>query len=78
MVSIVYSKFNHYNFVYYYRTNGKEIFVPLDENYTEAKNIREGAVITLKHSGYNVYGKLQQPKFYRERTDVPWEELIKT
>jgi hypothetical protein len=40
--------------------------------------VKEGAVITVKHLGTNVYGTLQFPKFYRERTDVKWEDLIKT
>jgi hypothetical protein len=39
--------------------------------------IKEGAIITVKHSGSNVYGTLQFPKFYRERLDVKWDDLIK-
>jgi hypothetical protein len=53
-------------------------FVGLSDNYEEAKRVKAGAVITVKHSGKNVYGTLQYPKFYRERTDVKWEEIIKT
>jgi hypothetical protein len=52
--------------------------VGLSDNYNEAKKVQEGAVITVKHSGTNVYGTLQYPKFYRERTDVKWDDLIKT
>jgi hypothetical protein len=44
----------------------------------EAKKVKEGSVITVKHSGTNVYGTLQYPKYYRERADVKWEDLIKT
>jgi hypothetical protein len=60
------------------RPNGKNLFVGLSDNYTEAKKVKEGAVITVKHQGTNVYGTLQYPKFYRERIDVKWEDLIKT
>jgi hypothetical protein len=54
------------------------LFVGLSDNYKEAKKVKEESVITVKHSGTNVYGTLQFPKFYRERKDVKWEELIKT
>jgi hypothetical protein len=57
--------------------NGKKLFVGFSDNYVEAKSVKEGAVITVKHLGTNVYGTLQYPKFYRERTDVKWEDLIK-
>jgi hypothetical protein len=60
------------------RINGKKIFVGLSDNYEEAKRVKEGAVITVKHSGANVYGTLQYPKFYRERPDLTWENVIKT
>ena len=60
------------------RINGKSIFVGLSNNYEEAKKLKKGSVITVKHSGTNVYGTLQYPKFYRERTDVKWNDLIKT
>jgi hypothetical protein len=50
----------------------------LGENSEEAKLVKEGAVITVKHLGTNVYGTLQYPKFYRERTDLKWEDLINT
>ena len=56
--------------------NGKDIFVGITENYTGAKGILSGAVITVKHQGINVHGTLQYPKFYRERTDVKWEDLL--
>jgi hypothetical protein len=59
------------------RLNGKNIFVGLSDNYQEAKKVKEGSVITVKHSGTNAYGTLQFPKFYRERIDVKWEDLIK-
>lgn len=62
--------------MYFYRANGKNIFVGLSDNYEEAKKVKDGAVITVKHTGTNIYGTLQFPKFYRERTDVKWEELI--
>ena len=55
--------------------NGKDIFVGILENYEEAKKIKVGSVITVKHSGINAYGKLLFPKFFRERTDVKWEEI---
>jgi hypothetical protein len=48
----------------------------LGENYDEAKKVKAGSVITVKYGGKNVYGTLQYPKFYRERTDVTWT-LIK-
>jgi hypothetical protein len=54
------------------------LFVGLTDNYEEAKKVKEGSVITVKHLGTNVHGTLQYPKFYRERTDVKWEDLIKT
>jgi hypothetical protein len=57
--------------------NGKYLFIGLSGNYEEAKKVKEGAIITVKHLGTNVYGTLQYPKFYRERTDVKWEDLIK-
>ena len=40
--------------------------------------MKEGSVITVKHQGTNVYGTLQYPKFYRERNDVSWNDLIQT
>jgi uncharacterized protein (DUF427 family) len=52
--------------------------VKLHENYEEAKKVKEGSIITVKHSGVNVYETLQYPQFYRERTDLKWEDLIKT
>jgi hypothetical protein len=61
-----------------YRLNGKILFVGIADNISEAKHVNKGAVITVKHQGMNVYGTLQYPKFYRERTDVKWEVLIKT
>jgi hypothetical protein len=58
--------------------NGKTLFVGLSDNYEEAKKVKEGSVITVKHLGTNVYGTLQFPKFYRERPYVKWNDLIKT
>ncbi len=57
--------------------DGKDIFVGLSDNYDDAKLVKEGAVITVKYLGKNIYGTLQYPKFYRERTDVEWKDLIK-
>jgi hypothetical protein len=57
--------------------NGKELFVGLSDNYEDAKKVKEGSVITVKHLGINAYGTLQYPKFYRERADVTWNDLIK-
>ncbi len=56
--------------VYFGRPNGKVIFVGLSDNAEEAKKIKVGAKITVKHLGENVYGTLQYPKFFRERLDV--------
>jgi hypothetical protein len=60
------------------RMNGKNLFVGLNDNYAEAKRVKEGAVISVKYSGTNIHGTLQFPKFYRERQDVKWNDLIKT
>jgi hypothetical protein len=54
------------------------LFIGVSDNYEEAKKVKEGSVITVKHLGTNVYGTLQYPKFYRERTDVKWADLINT
>ena len=48
------------------------------DNAEEAKQIKEGAVITVKHSGMNTYGTLLFPQFYRERLDVKWQDLNKS
>ena len=61
-----------------FRINGKNLFVGLSENSEEAKKVKEGSVITVKYLGTNAYGTLQYPKFYRERTDVKWDDLINT
>ena len=37
-----------------------------------------GSVITVKHSGVNAHGTLLYPQFYRERTDVNWNDLNKS
>ena len=57
--------------------NGKHLFVGLSNNAEEAKKVKAGDVVTVKYLGVNVHGTLQYPKFYRERTDVKWEDLIK-
>ena len=60
------------------RPNGKELFIGFNDNsLQEAKKLKEGSIITVKHLGTNVYGTLQFPKFYRERTDVTWEDVAK-
>jgi hypothetical protein len=64
--------------LFIFRINGKKLFVGLNENFDDAKKVKEESVITVKHSGMNVHGTLQYPKFYRERTDVEWNDLIKT
>jgi hypothetical protein len=77
MDSIAYSKQIAVNVILIsFRTNGKDLFVGITENYEEAKKIREGAVITVKYIGANIYGTLQYPKFYRERTDVSWDDIV--
>ena len=43
----------------------------------EAKQIKAGSVITVKHSGVNVHGTLLFPQFYRTRLDVNWSDLNK-
>jgi hypothetical protein len=60
------------------RTHGRELFVGLPSESEEAKRVGPGSIITVKHSGVNVYGTLQYPKYYRERTDVTWNDLIQT
>jgi hypothetical protein len=64
--------------IIFLRPNGKILFVRLHDHFEEAKKVKEGSLITVKHSGVNVYETLQYPQFYRERTDVKWEDLIKT
>ena len=56
--------------------NGRTLFVKTPET-EEIKNIKSGAVITVKHSGMNAYGTLLFPQFYRERLDVKWNDLNK-
>ena len=58
-----------------FRPNGKIIFVRPEET-VEARTVKEGAIITVKHSGINVHGTLLYPKFYRERLDVKWSDLV--
>lgn len=52
--------------------------IGIGENSEEARKVQAGAVITVKYQGTNIYGTLQFPKFYRERNDVSWSNLIKT
>ena len=47
----------------------------LSENTEEAKQVKEGAVITVKHGGTNVHGTLQYPQFWRERLDLKWSDV---
>lgn len=56
--------------------NGKTLFVNIVDNEQEAKKVKAGDVITVKHSGINVYGTLLYPQFYRERMDVKWSDLV--
>ena len=57
-----------------YRANGNTIFVNTsNETQEQAKQLKSGSVITVKHSGVNVNGTLMFPQFYRERADVKWE-----
>jgi hypothetical protein len=58
--------------------SGKQLFVNIYENYEEAKKVKQGSVITVKHQGTNVHGTLLYPKFYRERKDMQWSDLLKT
>ena len=60
----------------YFRLNGKKLVVAINDNYEEAKKVNTGSVITVRYLGTNVHGTLQFPQFYRERTDVKWEDLI--
>lgn len=47
------------------------------ESAEEVKNLKKGDVITVKHGGMNLYGTLQYPQFWRERSDVSWQDLNK-
>ncbi len=60
------------------RQNGKSLFVRIVENAEEAKKVKRGAVITVKHQGINVHGTLQFPHFFRERHDVKWNSANKS
>ena len=35
-----------------------------------------GTVVTVKYYGINIHGKLQQPMFYRIRTDITWKDAL--
>ena len=52
------------------------MFVKITENVEEAKDIKKGAVITVKHSGVNVYGTYLYPQFFRERLDISWNDML--
>jgi hypothetical protein len=73
MFAVRYSNISNTNIS---RTNGRNLFVKITENYQEAKGIPEESVITVKHLGVNVYGTLQFPKFYRERKDLTWNDVL--
>ena len=77
MVSLVNSSLINFLYVliFFYRLDGKPVFVKLTENIEQGKSIKKGAVITVKHSGVNVYGTLLYPQFYRERLDKTWKDL---
>ncbi len=45
------------------------------EKQEEARQIKAGSVITVKHSGTNVHGTLLYPQFYRTRLDVNWTDI---
>ena len=60
----------------FFRINGKTLFVNISAA-DDVKKLKEGDVITVKHSGVNIYGTLQFPQFYRERLDVKWTDLNK-
>lgn len=36
----------------------------------------QGAVLTVKHTGYWKTGKLKYPYFWRERRDVTWDQIV--
>ena len=58
--------------------NEREVFVKITDNaLDEMKQLQIGDVITVKHSGVNVYGTLIFPQFYRKRLDVKWDDLNK-
>ena len=59
-----------------FRLNGKTLFVNTSNDTLDtAKSIEPGSVITVKHSGINKHGTLLYPQFYRQRTDVNWQDL---
>jgi hypothetical protein len=68
--------FLHLKIYHFFRNNGKTVFVKIAENCEVAKSISEGNVITVKHHGTNAYGTLQFPKFYRERKDMVWNDVL--
>ena len=51
------------------------MYVNITEHAEEAKTVKPGDVITVKHLGMNIYGTLQFPQFYRERLDVKWTDV---
>ena len=51
--------------------NGKPLFVNItNEMQDQAKQVKVGSLITVKHLGQNVHGTLQFPQFYRERNEM--------
>jgi hypothetical protein len=71
-----YEKYFIWKFKLFCRSNGETLFVRISGHYKEAKSIAEGAVITVKHLGTNAYGTLLYPKFFRERTDTTWNDVV--
>ena len=57
--------------------HGTSVFVKIIENSEDAKLVKPGDIITVKHSGVNVHGSLQYPQFYRRRLDIKWQDLNK-
>ena len=56
--------------------NGQTVFVGITEDsYPLAKDCQTNDVITVIFSGINDKNKLIQPKFYRKRLDVTWNQL---
>ena len=57
--------------------DGKTVFVSLpNELQNEAKSIEAGSVITVKHAGLNPQKMMMYPQFYRQRTDVNWQDVL--
>lgn len=62
------------NSVLIFSQKGNIIYVPITKELLgDAKKIKEGSIITVKHSGIDANGSLMFPQFYRERKDVKWQ-----